>query len=62
MQSDAFENQCNNPATYDGLPFEDRFGMLVDKEWDKNNRCIKWKNYEITCHQLVEADELYRGN
>ena len=33
--SDAFENQCNNPATYDRLSFEDRFGMLVDKEWDK---------------------------
>ena len=33
--SDAFENQCNNPAAYDGLSFEDRFGMLVDKEWDK---------------------------
>lgn len=33
--SDAFENQCNNPAAYDGLSFEDRFGMLVDKEWDR---------------------------
>lgn len=33
--ADAFENQCNDPATYDGFSFEDRFGMLVDKEWDK---------------------------
>lgn len=33
--SDAFENQCNDPATYGGLSFEDRFGMMVDKEWDK---------------------------
>ena len=33
--SDAFENQCADPATYEGLSFEDRFGMLVDKEWDK---------------------------
>lgn len=33
--SDAFENQCSSPATYEGLSFEDRFGMLVDKEWDK---------------------------
>lgn len=33
--ADAFEMQCNDPATYEGLSFEDRYGMLVDKEWDK---------------------------
>ena len=33
--SDAFENQCANPDIYHELSFEDRFGMLVDKEWDK---------------------------
>lgn len=33
--SDAFECQCKDPDTYQGLSFEDRFGMLVDKEWDK---------------------------
>lgn len=33
--ADAFECQCNDCKTYEGLPFEDRFGMLVDKEWDK---------------------------
>lgn len=33
--SDAFESQCADPDTYHGLSFEDRFGMLVDKEWDK---------------------------
>lgn len=33
--SDAFESQCNNGRTYEQLSFEDRFGMLVDKEWDK---------------------------
>ena len=33
--SDAFENQCTNPDIYRDLSFEDRFGMLVDKEWDK---------------------------
>jgi DNA replication protein DnaC len=32
--ADAFENQCNE-QTFDNLSFEDRFGMLVDKEWDK---------------------------
>lgn len=33
--SDAFECQCKDPDTYQGLSFEDRFGMLVDKKWDK---------------------------
>ncbi len=33
--ADAFESQCNDSKTYEELPFEDRFGMLVDKEWDK---------------------------
>lgn len=32
--ADAFESQCNDSKTYERLPFEDRFGMLVDKEWD----------------------------
>lgn len=32
--ADAFEAQCNDQS-YDGFSFEDRFGMLVDKEWDK---------------------------
>jgi DNA replication protein DnaC len=33
--ADAFESQCNDNKTYECLSFEDRFGMLVDKEWDK---------------------------
>lgn len=32
--ADAFTTQCNS-HDYDSLSFEDRFGMLVDKEWDK---------------------------
>ena len=32
--ADAFEAQCNDQS-YDGFGFEDRFGMLIDKEWDK---------------------------
>ncbi|WP_330363180.1 hypothetical protein [Lacrimispora indolis] len=35
VMSDAFESQCSDPDTYQALSFEDRFGMLVDKEWDK---------------------------
>lgn len=30
--ADAFENQCAAAATYQNLSFEDRFGMLVDRE------------------------------
>lgn len=32
--ADAFESQCID-KTFEQLPFEDRFGMLVDKEWAK---------------------------
>lgn len=32
--ADAFSDQCNSPAFHD-LSFEDRFSMLVDREWDK---------------------------
>ncbi len=31
----AFEIQCGDSKTYEGLTFEDRFGLLVDKEWKK---------------------------
>ena len=30
--------------------------------FSKNKKCIKWMDYEITCHELEEADELCRGN
>lgn len=33
--AEAFENQCSDIKTYEALSFEDRFGMLVDKEWEK---------------------------
>ncbi|HAE62870.1 MAG TPA: hypothetical protein DCG38_11165 [Eubacteriaceae bacterium] len=38
----AFEDQCNSHA-YDSLPFEDRVGMLVDRQWEnmKNNTLLK---------------------
>lgn len=32
--ADAFTDQCTT-HDYDNLSFEDRFGMLVDREWDK---------------------------
>ena len=33
--AEAFESQCADPNTYGNLSFEDRFGLMVDKEWDK---------------------------
>jgi DNA replication protein DnaC len=38
----AFEEQCNNHV-FDNLSFEDRVGMLIDRQWDsmKNNTLIK---------------------
>lgn len=33
--ADAFECQCRDSKTFGGLSFDDRFGMLVDREWDK---------------------------
>ena len=42
--ADAFENQCADPNTYNDISFEDRFGMLVDKEWDKR-RSTKLKSF-----------------
>lgn len=34
IMAEAFETQCNDQS-FNSLPFEDRFGMLIDKEWDK---------------------------
>ncbi|WP_367568302.1 mobility-associated LCxxNW protein [Lacrimispora sp.] len=30
--------------------------------FSKNHKCIKWQDYEITRHELEEADELFHGN
>lgn len=30
--------------------------------FSKNKKCIKWMDYEITRHELAEADELCHGN
>lgn len=30
--------------------------------FSKNNKCIKWMDYELTRHELEEADELCHGN
>ena len=41
----AFENQCADAATYQDLSFEDRFGMLVDREWEKRKKLETSKAY-----------------
>ena len=50
--SDAFECQCKDPDTYQGLSFEDRFGMLVDKEWisEKAQSC---KNLSAVLNSVI---------
>lgn len=30
--------------------------------FSKDHKCIKWIDYEITRHELTEADELCHGN
>ena len=30
--------------------------------FSKNHKCLKWTDYEITRHELEEADELCHGN
>ena len=30
--------------------------------FSKNHKCIKWSDYELTRHELEEADELCHGN
>ena len=69
--SDAFECQCKDPDTYQGLSFEDRFGMLVDKEWDKRKSTKLQKlirsaefRYPNACMEDIEYHpdrNLYKG-
>ena len=30
--------------------------------FNENHKCIKWSDYELTRHELEEADELCHGN
>ena len=38
-----FEAQLKDPTTYAQIPFEDRFGLLVDAEWNRRqaNRLVR---------------------
>lgn len=58
--ADAFETQCNDPS-FAGFSFEDRFGMLVDREWDKRkstklNKLIRTAGfrYSNACMEDIE--------
>lgn len=58
---DAFETQCANPVTYQSLSFEDCFGMLIDKEWDKRKNikiqkliCNAEFHYPNACKEDIE--------
>lgn len=50
--SDAFECQCKDPDTYQRLSFEDRFSMLVDKEWDKR-KAQSCKNLSAVLNSVI---------
>ena len=59
--SDAFECQCADPCTYQSLSFEDRFAMLVDREWDKRRSTKLQKfirdaefRYPNACMEAIE--------
>lgn len=52
--ADAFENQCADAATYQNLSFEDRFGMLVDREWEKR-KTQSFKTYPQCRIQISEC-------
>ena len=58
--ADAFEQQCQDDA-YNGLSLEDRFGMLVDRQWEnmKNNKLAKLRKqagfrYPDACMEGIE--------
>lgn len=58
--ADAFQDQCRTPE-FRNLSFEERFGMLVDREWDKRrsskmNRIIKTADfrYPNACMEDIE--------
>ena len=36
--------------------------MTDYRAYNKNHKCIKWSDYELTRHELEEADELCHGN
>lgn len=40
--AESFREQCSNPNTFRDMDFEDRFGFLVDKEWeDRKNKKLQ---------------------
>lgn len=62
--ADAFVSQCNNAMSFESLSFEDRFGMLVDREWDKRKNTKLQKlirhadfRYPNACIEDIEYHE-----
>ena len=51
----AFENQCADAATYQDLSFEDRFGMLVDREWEKRKNSKLQKLSVAACKNFIKV-------
>ena len=44
------------------LPARKAVPMTDYCAFSKNNKCIKWSDYELTRFELEEADELCHGN
>lgn len=49
-----FENQLQDPMTYNKIPFETRIGMIVTAEWNKreNNRLAAAHSRSKTGHSF----------
>ena len=50
--ADAFRNQLNDPKFKD-VPFEDRFGMLVDIEYSNRKIIVKRQRHPLRPVRLV---------
>lgn len=50
----AFQDQCRT-NDFNGFSFEDRFAMLVDKEWDKRRSTKKYKLIQSAGFRFPEA-------
>lgn len=56
-----FRKQLDNPEDYRQIPFEDRFGMIVDAEWanrqaNKLKRCINGAHFSCPGAALEDVE------
>ena len=56
-----FENQLNHPKSYSDLGFEERFGLMVDAEWNKRQdnkrlRYVRDANLDIPSARMEDVE------